>query len=156
MANISAASILYSTPLVAKVGDLLLTATNVETASSATEYVTGGVELNVTKLGLTDEAISGAQSVAREASIGTLTATTMLPALIWCNPWMLDSKTSGEGSEKELKAAGNFGAIVTLEGKVPFLRLIALTTAGQDKGFSELKVKTAVSQCFTTVYALGK
>ncbi len=157
MANITAASILYSTPVVTKIGGVLITATNVETVSTATEYVTGGIELLPAKLGFADEAILGAQSVAGEpASLGTTISTSGLPAFVWCDPWMVDSKTANEGSEKELKAAGNFGAQVTMVGKVPFLRLIALTTAGQDKGFSELKVKTAVSACATTVYCLGK
>ncbi len=156
MANITAASILYSTSYVTKIGGVLLTATNVETVSTATEYVTGGVELLPAKLGLTDEGIAGVQLVAGELpTSGTTLAGSGLPGLIWCDPWMVDSASANE-AQKELKAAGNFCAQVTMVGKVPYLRLLAITTAGQDKGFSELKVKTAVSACATTVYCMGR
>src|SRR5450755_3836918 len=96
MANITAASILYSTPLVTKVGGLLLTATRIETASSATEYVEGGIELKPALLGLTDEAVAGATPLAGEATSGTAATTTALPGLIWCDGWLMKAKEENE------------------------------------------------------------
>jgi hypothetical protein len=153
MANITAASILYSTPLVAKVGDLLLTATRVEVASTATEYVEGGIELKPASLGLTDEAISGAQSVAREATVGTMATTTGLPGLIWSDGLLVKAK---EDNEAQKEIAGAIPCQVTLVAGVPYLRAFASVTAGQAEVFKELKVKTVLSLYATTIFALGK
>ncbi len=155
--NISATTILYSTPLVAKVGDLLLTATRIEVPGSANaeEYVEGGIQLLPAKLGLTDEAVSGAQSVAREASIGTLNSTTGLPGLIWSSGLLVDGKTDNE-AQKEITATHAFPCQVTLVKGVPYLRVFATVTAGQDKGWDEVKVKQNLELLTTTIYALGK
>ncbi len=155
MANISAASILYGEPLICKVGDLLLTATQVEVASTATEYVEGGVEILPGKLGLTVEAISGAADVAREAGVGKTASTTALPGLIWCNGWLLLAKDANE-AQKEITAEKAFPCAVTLVKQVPYLRVFAPVAAGQEKGFDEIKVKQSLSLCTTTIYALGK
>jgi hypothetical protein len=151
--NITAASIKYSTPLVAKVGDLLFTATQIETSGTLEEYVEGGVELLESKLGLTDEAISGAFSVAREATVGETASTTALPALIWCNPFLVKAKESNE-AQKEI--ASGFPCQVTVVKGVPYLRVFALAAAGQEKPIIEVKVKTVISLCTTTIFALGK
>jgi hypothetical protein len=153
MANISAASILYSTPIVGKVGDLLFTATRIEVASTATEYVEGGIELLESKLGLTDEAISGSASVAREATVGTMASTTGLPALVWTSGLIVKAK---EDNEAQKESAGAFPCQVTLVGNVPYLRVFASVTAGQAEPFKELKVKTSLSLYATTIFCLGK
>jgi hypothetical protein len=153
MANISAASILYSTPVVSKVGDLLFTATRIEVPSTATEYVEGGIELLEAKLGLTDEAVSGGASVAREATVGQTAATTGLPALIWTSGFLIKAK---EDNEAQKESAGAFPCQVTLVGLVPYLRVFACETAGQEKPFKEIKVKTSLSLYATTIFALGK
>src|ERR1700683_2095475 len=146
MANITAASILYSTPLTAKVGDLLFTATRVEVASTATEYVEGGIELLPAKLGLTNEAISGAQSVARLAEVGTTASTTGLPGLLWSDTFLVTAKEDNE-AQKEIAEA--FPCQATLVKGVPYLRVFSIATAGAEKPFIEVKVKTALS-LFTT------
>jgi hypothetical protein len=153
MANITPASILYSTPLVAKVGDLLLTATRIEVASTATEYVEGGIELLENKLGLTDEAISGGASVAREATVGTTAATTGLPGLVWSDTFIVKAKEDNEAA-KEIAEA--FPCQVTLVKGVPYLRAFSIAAAGAEKPFIELKVKTSLSLFTTTIYTFGK
>lgn len=153
MANISAASILYSTPLVCKVGDLLLTATRIEVASTATEYVEGGIELKPKELGLTDEAISGATGLAREAAVLNVASTTGLPGLIWSDAMIVKAKEDNEESKEVAEA---FPCQVTLVKGKPFLRVFALAVAGAEKPFIEAKVKTALSLFTTTIYALGK
>ena len=155
MANITAASILYSTPLVAKVGDLLFTATNIEVASTATEYVEGGIELKPKELGLTDELISGASSAGREATVGTMATTTALPGLIWCSGWLMLAKDANE-AQKEITAEKVFPCAVTLVKQIPYLRVFAPPAAGQEKGFDEIKVKQSLSLCTTTIFAFGK
>src|SRR6202035_2575850 len=142
MANITAASILYSTPLVAKVGDLLFIATRIEIPSTATEYVEGGIELDVAELGFTDEAISGAQSVAREAAVGEMASTTALPGLVWCDGWLTKAKEENE-AQKEVAEA--FPCKVSLVKGVPYLRVFGYATAGAEKPWIEVKVKTALS-----------
>src|ERR1700685_1077007 len=104
MANITPASILYSTPLVAKVGDLLFTATRIEIASTATAYVEGGIELLESKLGLTDETISGQGSVARTAEVGAMATTTGLPGLVWSDGFLVKAKEDNE-AQTEIKEA---------------------------------------------------
>jgi hypothetical protein len=153
MANITAASILYSTPLVGKVGDLLLTATRIEVASTATEYVEGGIELLESKLGLTDETISGAGSVAREATVGQTASTTGLPGLVWTSGLIVKAKEDDE-AQKEIKGA--FPCQVTLVAGVPYLRVFACVKATQEAPFEEIKVKTSLSLYTTTIFALGK
>jgi hypothetical protein len=153
MANITAASILYSTPLICKVGDLLLTATRIETASSATEYVEGGIELKPEKLGLTDEAVSGAAEVSRQAGVGTMASTTALPGLIWCDGWLVKAK---EDNEAQTEIKEGFPCKVTLVKGVPYLRVFGFATAGAEKPWIESKVKTALSLFSTTIFCLGK
>jgi hypothetical protein len=153
MANITAASILYGTPVVAKVGDLLFTVTNIEVSSAATEYVEGGIELLPAKLGLTDEAISGAQSVARESGVGAMASTTALAGAIWSAPFLVKAKEQNEAGKE---VAGAFPCAVSLVKGVPYLRLYAATTAGQAEPFLEVKAKTAVSLYTTTIFAFGK
>ena len=153
MANITAASILYSTPVVWKVSDLLFTATRIETASSATEYVEGGIELKPASLGLTDEAISGATSVAREATVGAMASTTGLPGFIWSDGFLVKAKEDNE-AQKEIAEA--FPCQVTSVKGVPYLRMFGFATAGAEKPWIELKVKTALSLFSTTIFALGK
>lgn len=153
MANITAASILYGTPVTAKVGDLLFTVTNIEVASTATEYVEGGIELLPAKLGLTDEAISGAQAVAREGTVGLMASTSALPGVIWSSGLIVKAKESNEAAKE---VAGGFPCQVTLVGKTPFLRVFAATTAGQAEPFLEAKVKTSLSLYTATIYAFGK
>jgi len=153
MANITAASILYSTPIVTKVGDLLFTATRIETASTATEYVEGGIELKPKELGLTDEVVSGAGLVAREATVGTMASTTALPGLIWCDGWLCKAKEENEAA-KELAEA--FPCKVTLVKGVPYLRVFGFAVAGAEKPWIESKVKTALSLFSTTIFCLGK
>lgn len=155
MANVTAASIKYSTALTAKVGDLLFTATRIEFSTTAEEYVEGGVELKPKSLGLTDEAISGAQSVAREAAVGETASTTALPGLIWSSGFLVTAADENEAGE-ELDAAKNWPCYVSLVKGVPYLRVMALAAAGQEKGYSELKVKTAIGEATTTIFALGK
>ncbi len=153
MANITAASILYSTPLRWPAGDLVFTATKIEVASSATEYVEGGIELKPASLGLTDEAISGASSAAREATVGGMATTTALPGLIWTSGLLVEAKTDNE-AQTEIKKA--LPCQVTLVKGVPYLRCFTQTTAGQDKYLEEVKVKLSLSLMSTTIYALGK
>ncbi len=155
MANITAASILYGEPLKCKVGDLLFSATQIEVASTATEYVEGGIEILPEKLGLTDEAISGANSAAREAGIGKTASTTALPGYIWCSGWLMLAKDANE-AQKEITAEKVFPCAVTLVKQVPYLRVFAPVAAGQEKGFDEIKVKQSLSLCATTIFALGK
>jgi hypothetical protein len=153
MANISAASILYSTPLRFPIGDLVLTATRLEIASTATEYVEGGIELKPANLGLTDEAISGAQESARVAGSGMMATTTGLPGLIWTNGFLVKAKEDNE-AQTEIKEA--FPCMATLVKGVPYLRVFGYATAGAEKPWIEVKVKTALSLFSTTVFCLGK
>ncbi len=153
MANISAASILYSSPLVFKTSDLLFTATRIEIPSTATEYVEGGIELKPEQLGLTDQGISGAVPVAREATVGTMATTTGLPGLIWSDGFLVKAKEDNE-AQTEIKEA--FPCQVTLVKGVPYLRVFGFATAGSEKPWIEVKVKTALSLFTTTIFALGK
>lgn len=148
-----ASEIKYGVPLSTKVGDLLLTATQIETPTSA-EYVEGGVELNLAKLGLADEAPSGAAAVARETTVGETATTTALPVLAWCNP-LMTAKTQAE--EKKEVAVCFTAGIAAIKGKL-FLRIFAQNTAGVKEPLLEPKTSTkaAVSLCTTTVFVLGK
>jgi hypothetical protein len=153
MANISAASILYGTPLVFKTGDLLFSATRIEVASTATEYVEGGVEILETKLGFPDETISGGGPVAREGAVGATASTTGLPALVWTSGLLVIAKTDNEAQTED---KGAFPCQVTLVKGVPYLRAFACVKATQEAPFEEIKVKTSLSLYSTTIFALGK
>ncbi len=153
MANITAASILYSTPLRYPIGDLVLTATRIEIPSTATEYVEGGIELKPLSLGLTDEAVSGATEVARVATVGGMATTTGLPGLILSDGFLVKAKEDNE-AQTEIKEA--FPCQVTLVKGIPYLRVFGFATAGSEKPWIEVKVKTALSLFTTTIYALGK
>ena len=151
---ITAASIKYGVPVVAKVGDLLFTATQIETSGTLEEYVTGGIELKPAKLGLTDEAISGTAAVAREGEVGETATTTALPALIWCNPVM---STATQLSKAEAVTAGAI-AQVSVVGKTPYLRVFSQESAGKKEPLLESVTadKRKLTSFATTVFALGK
>ena len=131
----------------------MLTATQIETPASA-EYAEGGVELNLTKLGLADEAPSGAAPVSREVGVGETASTTALPVLAWCNP-LMTAKTQAE--EKKEVVVCFLASIAAIKGKL-FLRIFAQETAGIKEPLLEPKTSTkaAISLCTTTVFVLGK
>ena len=155
MAELKASEVKYSTPLVTKVGGLLLTATQIEFPASA-EVVTNGVELNLAKLGLTDEAVYGVAQVAGpEATSGEVATTSQLPAAIWTSGLAIEQSTSAKG-EAILKA---LPVTVTIKAGKAFLRFFEAKTA--NKVFLEVTTAEkatsglmALSGC--TIFCLGK
>src|SRR2546430_6073711 len=118
MGELKASEVKYSAPLVTKLGGLLFTATEIEFPASA-EAITGGVELNLEKLGLTDQAVLGNAAVAGpEATSGEVATTTALPVAAW-STIVVEQKTAAE-SAKEIKK-GLITAI-TINANKLFLR----------------------------------
>lgn len=152
MAELKSSEIKYGAPLRTQVGGLTLTATVIETPASA-EYAEKGVELNLAKLGLADEAVAGTASVGPEGGQGEVASTTSLPVLAWCTP-LATAKTAAE-NERVIVA---YLATVTLgKGKL-FLRIFAQNTAGEKEPLLEPKtsVKSPISLCSATIFCLGK
>src|SRR5271156_343744 len=155
MANITAASILYSSPVKVTEGGLWLTATRIEIASTATEYVEGGIELLPEKLGLTVGAVAGATDATPggEPTVGGMATTTGLPGVIWTSGFLVKAK---EDNEAQKEVAEAFPCAVSLVKGVPYLRVFSIATAGAEKPFIEVKVKTALSLFSTTILTCGK
>jgi hypothetical protein len=147
MSAISAATIEYSAPFVAKIGDSLFTITKVTVPTTEEEYLEGGIELNPAKLGLTDGLIMGTAPAAG--------AHPELYGAIWCDGLLATDKTQYE--EGKEVAEGFDAAITTINGK-PFLRLYAQVTAGAGKPMTECKTatKVKVGKFSTVVFAIGK
>lgn len=154
MAELTAAELKYGQPLKTALGALYLTATVIETPSSAEYAPEGALYLNLAKLGLTNEAPAGLASVSGEGAQGEVASTTALPVLAWSTP-LVTAKTAGEGAKQ---VAVVFPTMVTrIEGKL-CLRIFSQETAGIGKLMIEPKTSTkaAVSLCACTVFVLGK
>jgi hypothetical protein len=154
MAELKASEVKYGAPIVTKISDLLFTITNIELPASA-EYAEGGIELNLAKLGLTDEAVAGLSPVSRESAVGETASTTSLAAGIWSDPFLVKAKESGE--EKKQVAEAVPCAVTVVKAKA-FLRVLTTETAGIGKPFIEPKTSTKVNIGLfqTTIYAFGK
>lgn len=155
MAELKASELKYGVPLSTKLGGLLLTATNIETPESAEYAPEGALYLNLAKLGLADEAVGGATSVAGETTAGETATTTGLPLFAWSTPFV-----EGKATNEAAKLSGTiFPTTVNLTtgGKL-CLRIYSQTTAGLGKPMSEPKTSTkaAVSLLVCTVFVLGK
>lgn len=144
----------YGVPLKTSVGGLWLTATQIEFPASA-ESITGGVELNLAKLGLTDEGVSGIAPVAGEGAAGELATTSGSTVFAWATT-VVEQTTSAKG-EAIVKAVP---VVITTEekGRKLFLRFLAVVTL--KKVWLELttaeKANAAVGLCGCTVFCLGK
>lgn len=156
MTAIAAATIKYSEPLVAKVGDLLFTVTNIEIPATAEEYIEGGFELKPAKLGLTDEAVSGTALIAREVGVGETASTTSLPAAIWADPYLIKAKEAGEEGKQVAEAMPC--AVTVVKGKVLVRTFNPKETNKTGEPFVENKTATKVKLGLfqTTVYCFGK
>jgi hypothetical protein len=156
MAELKASEVKYSVPLVTKIGGVLFTATNVEFPASA-EVITGGVELNLEKLGLADNAVLGnAEAAGPPATSGEVATTTALPIAAWTSGLAIEQLTAGE-SKTAIKKALN--VTITINANKLFLRFFETKTANKvmlevltaEKATSGLM---ALSGC--TVFVLGK
>jgi hypothetical protein len=155
MAELKASELKYSTPLVTKVGGLLLTATRIETPESAEYAPEGALYLNLAKLGLSNETIAGVQEGAGpKASVGETATTTALPFFAWSTP-MAVAKTSNEAAKVVAVIFPTY--VEQVEGKLA-LRIFSQETAGIGKPMLEPKTatKAAVSLCQCQVFCLGK
>ncbi len=158
MAELKPTEIKYGEPLRTKLGGLLFTATTIETPSGA-EYqdvsgTTKGMELNLAKLGLADEAVYGAASVAGpEGGTGETATTTSFPVAAWSTPLMTAATMSK--NERVLIA---YATAVTLGAGKLFLRIFAQNVAGEKEPLLEPKtaVKAPISLCSATIFVLGK
>lgn len=143
-------------PLITKLGGVLFTATQIEFPASA-EVITGGVELNLTKLGLTDEAILGNASVAGpEGATGEIATTSTLPVAVWTSGLAIEQKTAGESAKAIVKA---LPVAISINANKVFLRFFEAKTA--NKVFLEVTTAEkatsglmALSGC--TIFCLGK
>lgn len=141
-------------PLKTSVGSLWLTATQIEFPASA-EVITGGVELNLAKLGLPDEGVAGVASVAGEGATGELATTSGATVLAWSTT-VVEQTTSAK-NEAIVKAVPT---VITTEekGKKLFLRFLAVPTL--KKVWLEIttaeKANGTVGLCGCTVFCLGK
>jgi hypothetical protein len=155
MAELKASEVKYSTPLVTKLGPFLFTATEIEFPASA-EAVTGGVELNLKKLGLTDEGVFGTHQVAGpKAEALEVASTTVLPFAAWTTP-LLAQKEAAESAK--LIAKANVTAISVNAEKL-FLRILAVKAAKepmQESSTAEKGETGAVGLCGCTVFCIGK
>jgi hypothetical protein len=154
MAELKASEVKYSTPLITKVGGLLLTATHIEFPASA-ESITGGIELNLAKLGLADEAVLGNNAVAGpEGAVGETASTTQLPFAAWTSGVVVEETTAAKG-EAIVKAVP---VVLTQEKTKLFLRFLAVVTL--KKVWLELttaeKANATVGLCGCTIFVLGK
>lgn len=154
MAELKASEVKYSQPLVTKIGGVLFTATNIEFPASA-ETITGGVELNLAKLGLTDEAVLGNAPVAGpEGSAGETASTSALPIAAWSTT-VIETKTAAEAAKAILKAVPT---VIAINANKLSLRFLAVPTLKKDW----LEITTAekangeVGLCGCTVFCLGK
>jgi hypothetical protein len=156
MAELKASEVKYSEPLKTKLGGLLFTATQVEFPASA-EVITGGVELNLAKLGLADEAVFGNNPVAGpEATVGEIASTSALPVAAWTSGIAFAQKEAGESAKAIVKA---LNVAISINANKLFLRFFETKTANKvllevttaEKATSGLM---ALSGC--TVFVLGK
>ena len=155
MAALKASELKYGTPLKVSVGGLFFTATQVEIPSGK-EYEVGTLELNLAKLGLSDESIAGLGSLIQtEPGIGETASTTGEAAFAWCTN-AVEAKTENEAAKE---VATGFLTQLAPVGTKLFLRIYGVTTAGDGKPINEAKTATKVTasaNLVTTVFALGK
>lgn len=141
-------------PLKTAVGGLWLTATQIEFPASA-ESITGGVELNLAKLGLPDEGVAGIAPVAGEGAGGEMAATTGATVFAWSTTCV--EQTTSAKNEAIIKAVPT---VITTEekGRKLFLRFLAVVTL--KKVWLELttaeKANATVGLCGCTIFCLGK
>lgn len=158
MAVLKSSELKYGVPFKVSVGSLYLTATQVETPASAElQGETETLELNLSKLGLSDEAIAGLAAVAGPlGEAGSTATTTALPAVAWSTPL------------KTAKTANEAGKIVTVafvtdvqitNGKLA-LRVYGESATVKADGNPLVEPKSAskaaVGACVCTVFVLGK
>lgn len=151
MATLTSAEVKYGAPLVTKLGGVTFTATTIELPTG--EYPEKGFELNLAKLGLTDESILGANELAPQGAAGEVASTTALPIAAWSTPL----QNAKKAAENELQTIV-FPTSVTLgKGKL-FLRIFAQETAGKKGPLVEPATadKAVVTLCSATVFVLGK
>jgi hypothetical protein len=154
MAELKASEVKYGIPLKTSVGGLFLTATQIEFPASA-ESITGGVELNLAKLGLTDEAVAGISNASGEVGAGEIASTSGATVFAWSTT-VVEQTTAAKG-EAIVKAVPT---VITTEekGKKLFLRFLAVVTL--KKVWLELttaeKANATVGVCGCTVFCLGK
>jgi hypothetical protein len=158
MASVTAAEVKYGVPLKTSVGDLFLTATQIEFPAVNTSPATGGVELNLAKLGLTVQAIAGVHAAAAAQGsgpeAGEVASTTAPPAAVWTSGYAVTSLQAAKGEA----ITSVVPVTVTIkEGKV-FLRFLAVSELKKDL----LEIATAetangvIALTSLTVFALGK
>ncbi len=156
MAELKASEVKYSQPLVTKLGGVLFTATNVEFPASA-EVITGGVELNLEKLGLTVQSVLGNRAAAGpEGGVGETASTTAVPIAAWTSGLAIEQITAAESATAIKKA---LPVTISINANKLFLRFFECKTANKvflevltaEKATSGLM---ALSGC--TVFVLGK
>ncbi|HXJ92627.1 MAG TPA: hypothetical protein VMT20_07065 [Terriglobia bacterium] len=158
MGELKASEVKYGQPLVTKLGPLLFTATQIEFPASA-ESITGGIELNLAKLGLTDEAVLGNAAVAGpEGAVGEVASTTQLPIAAWTSGVAFEAKTAGESAKQIAKATP---VSISINANKLFLRFYVLfkATAAEvllEEGTTANKAKNTVGGWATTIFCIGK
>ena len=160
MAEVTSAEVKYSTPVRVSVGNLFLTATNIEFPTSGEYPGEGKLELNKEKLGLPDNYVGGQSESfgslgGGESTVGEVASTSATPLFAWTGGWVFESKTANESAKNMSKA---FPATVTsVKGKL-YLRIIRSETA--KKEFLEVtaaeKANAPIGLCGCTIFVLGK
>ena len=154
MAELKSSEVKYGVPLKTSIGGLWLTATQIEFPASA-ETITGGVELNLSKLGIPDESVAGASSAAGEVGAGEIASTSGSTVFAWSTTVV--EQTTAAKNEAIVKAVPT---VITTEekGKKLFLRFLAVPTL--KKVWLEIttaeKANGTVGLCGCTVFCLGK
>ena len=108
------------------------------------------------KLGLTNEAIAGTASVAREAAVGETASTTSLAGAIWSDPFLVKAKEANEEGKQVTEA---MPCAVTIMKAKPLLRTFnPKETNKTGEPFVENKTATKVKLGLfqTTIYCFGK
>lgn len=156
MAELKASELKYGESLRMSLGDLFLTATQVETPETAEYAPEGALYLDLAKLGLPDRTPGGLGNVGPYTAAGEVAASTALPLFAWSTP--LHEAKNAATAAKQVSVI--FPTMVTkTEGKL-VLRIFSQETMGPGIGKPMLEPKTAtaaaVSLCVCTVFCLGK
>ncbi len=156
MAELKASEVKYAAPVITKLGGVLFTATQIEFPASA-EVITGGVELNLAKLGLTDESVLGNGSVAGpEGAAGEIATTSTLPVAAWTSGLAIEQKTAAESAKAIVKA---LNVAVSINSNKLFLRFFETKTANKvmlEVVTAEKATSGLMGLCGCTIFCLGK
>ena len=156
MGELKASEVKYGIPLVTTLGGVKFTATQIEFPASA-EVITGGVELNLAKLGLTDEAVLGNAPIAGPEGLpGENATTSALPIAAWTSGLAIEQKTAAESAKAIVKA---LPVTITINANKLFLRFFETKTANKvwlEVTTAEKATSGLMALCGCTVFVLGK